>query len=153
MSGRHAGFLDNEDRRILTPTMATAQMYRASGLDSSAVYKAGKSNQFDSSEIEAKDNGGQSTRDIDDRQELPRKVDAIQGHQQQPQGSNGSPSNDNNHGGGCNGFGTEDEVIIQVVPLSDLTEMLTNSCLDDESSSSALPPWAEQDIGSERSRT
>ncbi|KAG0311708.1 hypothetical protein BGZ99_009957 [Dissophora globulifera] len=58
------GLLDNEDRRILTPTMATTQVYTPSDLDSFATYKVGKSNLFDHSEFKANDNGSPATRGL-----------------------------------------------------------------------------------------
>ncbi|KAG0287000.1 hypothetical protein BGZ98_004842, partial [Dissophora globulifera] len=143
------GFLDNDDRRILTPTMATAQVYTAGGLDSIAAFKVGKGSQFDYSEFEANDNGSLATGGGDDGQELPRKVDAIQDHQQQQQQSNAFPSNENNNRGSGSGSDAEEEVIVQAVPLSELTGMLSNSCLDDESSSSAPRQWVERDTASE----
>ena len=145
------GFLDNEDRRILTPTLATAQATTSSSAnnqESSSSSRAGKGVSFDYSEFEATD----ITVVADDGQSnLKVKLTTEQQHHFQ-QGDaqralSASPNQDSNRGSVPEN--TEDEDIIRAVPLSELTGMLRDSCLEDESSNSTPRPWGDMDVASE----
>lgn len=140
------GFLDNEDRRILTPTMATAQIkdqgVSTSEVQDSSVGKTGS--HFDYREFETKD-------DPVEEPERHSKEEIVteQPQQSDTQFASGDSPNDM-HDGAAGAEGTEEEVIVQAVPLSELTDMLRDSCLDDDSSSSTPRPWAsERDTAAE----
>lgn len=140
------GFLDNDDRRILTPTLATAQVKEQTTSSAQAITSKYAGNRFDYSEFEARDpaDEGPSNRGKDDGS-------ADKG-QPSPQGESQreeivSPTQDGAERESNDG--SEDEVIVQAVPLSELTGMLRDSCLEEESSSSAPRTWHERDPASE----
>ncbi|KAF9957555.1 hypothetical protein BGZ72_001700 [Mortierella alpina] len=143
------GFLDNEDRRILTPTMATAQIkdagISASDIQDPSVGKTGGSH-FDYREFETKD-------DPVEEPERHAKEEIVNEQPQQPDtqlGRDDSPTELHDGAGGAEGV--EEEVIVQAVPLSELTGMLRDSCLEDDSSSSTPRPWtSERDAAAEKS--
>ncbi len=141
------GFLDNEDRRILTPTMATAQIkdqgVSASDVQDPSVSKTVGSH-FDYREFETK---GDSV----EEPERHAKEEIVTEQPQQPDTQFGRGDSSNEMQDGAAGAdGTEEEVIVQAVPLSELTGMLRDSCLDDDSSSSTPRPWAsERDVSAE----
>jgi hypothetical protein len=142
------GFLDNDDRRILTPTLATAQVKEQTTSTSSAQAITSKyaGSRFDYSEFEARDpaDEGSSNRGKDDG--------PADNGQPSPQGETQrdltvSPIQDATERE--SGDGSEEEIIVQAVPLSELTGMLRDSCLEEESSSSAPRTWHERDPASE----
>ncbi|KAF9926776.1 hypothetical protein FBU30_003687 [Linnemannia zychae] len=142
------GFLDNDDRRILTPTLATAQVKEQTS--SSAQINTSKftSNRFDYSEFESRDpvDKGLESRGKDDgttdNGQSSSPGDNLQEEIFTPiQDSSERNSNE----------GSEEEVIVQAVPLSELTGMLRDSCLEEDSSSSAPRTWHERDPATEKS--
>ncbi|KAI8598220.1 hypothetical protein EDD21DRAFT_193332 [Dissophora ornata] len=151
------GFLDNEDRRILTPTLVTGQANTSSSVnnqESSSSSKAARSIAFDFSEFEATDNTRVTDNDgqNNSKTELATEQQQQQQHYQQEDvqqaALSASPNQDfNNRMNGSED--AEEEIIIQAVPLSELTGMLRDSCLDDDSSSSAPRPWADRDMAPE----
>ncbi|KAF9127498.1 hypothetical protein BGW39_005832 [Mortierella sp. 14UC] len=143
------GFLDNDDRRILTPTLATAQVKEqtsSSAQQANTPKYAG--NRFDYSEFEVKypiDEGPNSLGKDDGSSE--NKQSSSQGENlreeivSSTQDRAERESNDE----------SEEEVIVQAVPLSELTGMLRDSCLEEEPSSSTPRTWHERDPTSEKS--
>ncbi|KAF9902799.1 GID complex subunit 4, VID24 [Linnemannia zychae] len=143
------GFLDNDDRRILTPTLATAQVKEqtsSSAQQANTLKYAG--NRFDYSEFEARDpvDEGPSNFDKDDGPSV-KKQSSLQGENLPEEIV--SPTQDRAEGESNDG--SEEEVIVQAVPLSELTGLLRDSCLEEESSSSAPRTWHERDPASEKS--
>ncbi|KAG0347518.1 hypothetical protein BG004_007595 [Podila humilis] len=170
------GFLDNEDRRILTPTLATAQVVhpQRNGASSSSSSSSNNnnnnnnnnnsiiiktSNQFDYSEFEANDGSNSDplqpkTTNKSQADEPPpgQNSDLQQGVQEQPRDSptrelTVSPNQDDSLEASMDG---EEEVIVQAVPLSKLTGMLRDSCLEDDSAINPRP-WTGHDAASEKS--
>ncbi|KAG0264358.1 hypothetical protein BG011_006964 [Mortierella polycephala] len=144
------GFLDNEDRRILTPTLATTQAKdQTAATGQSSNTKKSKGALFDYSEFEAS-----ADSQLTDDQDKNAAEESFAEHQnpQQAEGQQGSSTASGQEVEREDGpYGTDEEVIVQAVPLSELTGMLRDSCLDDESSSSAPRPWVERDAASEKS--
>ncbi|KAG0268268.1 hypothetical protein BGZ95_002523 [Linnemannia exigua] len=145
------GFLDNDDRRILTPTLATAQVKEQTN---SSAQQANTSkyagNRFDYSEFEAKDpidegpgNRGKDEGFSENRQPSPLGESLREEVTAPIQDRTERDSND--------GSEEEEEVIVQAVPLSELTGLLRDSCLEEDSSSSAPRTWHERDPASEKS--
>ncbi|KAF9188838.1 hypothetical protein BGZ51_000296 [Haplosporangium sp. Z 767] len=142
------GFLDNEDRRILTPTLATAQAKdQIATTAQSPSTKKSKGTIFDYSEFEASADS-QLTDDQDKNVAAESSAEHQHPHQAEEQQGSSTASGQEAE----REDGTEEEVIVQAVPLSELTGMLRDSCLDDESSSPAPPrPWVERNAASEKS--
>ncbi|KAI1316113.1 hypothetical protein EDD11_010427 [Mortierella claussenii] len=151
------GFLDNEDRRILTPTLATTQTKEQQ--QQAQESRAGR-NYFDYSEFEASDNGPV---DVDksgssNHNDGTSRSGGMQGDASTEQGEKTnvqrgfSSSPDPTTLPEPSGENTEEEVIVQAVPLSELTGMLRDSCLEEDSSSPSPRPWTtERDVVSEKS--
>ncbi|KAF9104932.1 GID complex subunit 4, VID24 [Mortierella sp. GBA35] len=142
------GFLDNDDRRILTPTLATAQVKEQTSSTAQANTSKYAANRFDYSEFEARDSAdeGPSHRAKEDG--------SADNGQSSPQGEgqreeSASPIQDGAEGESNDG--SEEEVIVQAVPLSELTGMLRDSCLEEESSSSTPRNWHDPNPASEKS--
>ncbi|KAG0379092.1 hypothetical protein BGX24_001762 [Mortierella sp. AD032] len=144
------GFLDNDDRRILTPTLATAQVKEQTN---SSAQQANTSkyacNRFDYSEFEARDpidegpgNRGKDEGFSENRQPSPLGESLREEVVFPTQDGAERDSNDGSE---------EEEVIVQAVPLSELTGLLRDSCLEEDSSSSAPRTWHERDPASEKS--
>ncbi|KAF9384226.1 hypothetical protein CPB97_005855 [Podila verticillata] len=145
------GFLDNEDRRILTPTLATAQVVSLRNVSSSNK----TANQFDFSEFETNDGSSSGTISMS-----AAKDDEVSSHSE-PQ--HNQPQRDSPPREVClsptqedvldvSKDGLEEEVIVQAVPLSELTGMLRDSCLEDDSALNSAPrPWTGHDTASEKS--
>ncbi|KAF9203152.1 hypothetical protein BGZ49_006723 [Haplosporangium sp. Z 27] len=137
------GFLDNEDRRILTPTLATAQVRDLMDNSSKAILATKNANNFDYSEFELSDSGS-GLEDVS-AQESSSAKPTKENEEQTKQGNQGYYQETNA------ADADEEEVIIQAVPLSELTGMLRDSCLDDEVASPGPRPWTERDPVSEKS--
>ncbi|KAF9297456.1 hypothetical protein BGZ74_009821 [Mortierella antarctica] len=146
------GFLDNEDRRILTPTLATAQVIPPRNLSSS---NNKTTNQFDFSEFETNDGSSDNT-----SSGSVVKDDEVSSHPEprHDQQQRDSPSRDvclspiPDDVLDATKDGVEEEVIVQAVPLSELTGMLRESCLEDDSALNSTPrPWTGHDTVSEKS--
>ncbi|KAF9323346.1 hypothetical protein BGZ91_003632 [Linnemannia elongata] len=142
------GFLDNDDRRILTPTLATAQVKEETNPSAQAITSKYAGNRFDYSEFEARDpadegpsNRGKNDGSTDNGQSSPQREGQREEIVSLTQDGADRESID----------GSEEEVIVQAVPLSELTGMLRDSCLEEESSSSAPRTWHERDPASEKS--
>lgn len=136
------GFLDNDDRRILTPTLATAQVKEETNPSAQAITSKYAGNRFDYSEFEARDpadegpsNRGKNDGSTDNGQSSPQREGQREEIVSLTQDGAERESID----------GSEEEVIVQAVPLSELTGMLRDSCLEEESSSSAPRTWHERD--------
>ncbi|KAG0371323.1 hypothetical protein BGZ54_006612 [Gamsiella multidivaricata] len=140
------GFLDNEDRRILTPTLVTAQA-ATSAQESSSKAKAARNLHFDYSEFEAKDSPVEEALESSSSK-VQEAANANQTQGDTQRGSSSTPSQDvyqqNNQDNA-----EEEEVIVQAVPLSELTGLLRDSCLEEESSSSLPQSWSGRDAASE----
>ncbi|KAF9905230.1 hypothetical protein BX616_001064 [Lobosporangium transversale] len=168
------GFLDSEDRRILTPTLATAQArdQQQQQKQHQANSSNGQSakNHFDYSEFEANDNSLTDENALDKRTSknnddsdtnannykeelLPEQQKSLQKlpPQQQNQTSPLQRTDSSLNQGfvqETGGEAVEEEVIVQAVPLSELTGMLRDSCLEEDSSNTAPRAWTERDVSS-----
>ncbi|KAG0054297.1 hypothetical protein BGZ83_011502 [Gryganskiella cystojenkinii] len=158
------GFLDNDDRRILTPTLVAATTISASSLPKDYGNEFpldNKSNKrFDYSEFEGGDSpvvDNSAAQFPSSKDEKAALAEQDQHQYQQPRqqtSTSSSPNEDHARttGGALSVDEPEEEVIVQAVPLSELTGMLRDSCLEEESSSNAAPrQWTERDAASEKS--
>ncbi|KAG0198433.1 hypothetical protein BGX28_008161 [Mortierella sp. GBA30] len=145
------GFLDNEDRRILTPTLATAKVKDHTAASQDSATKSG-ANHFDYSEFETNDNMAEET-ERHSKEEVDHEELYQHPQQSDSQHALGASVNEMNDGTtDIEGTEEEEEVIVQAVPLSELTGMLRDSCLEEESSSSAPRTWTtERDVAAEKS--
>ncbi|GJJ78751.1 hypothetical protein EMPS_11110 [Entomortierella parvispora] len=148
------GFLDNDDRRILTPTLVAATTVSSSSLPKDYGHEFSdikNKNHFDYSEFEGGDSPVVESAHVqtkDEKTSQPLEQDQQQPQQQSP----GSSPHDDNGNAGQGSDDAEEEVIVQAVPLSELTGMLRESCLEEDSSSNPAPrPWTERDVASEKS--
>jgi len=147
------GFLDNDDRRILTPTLVAAATVSSSSLpkDYGHEFPDTKSkSRFDYSEFEGGDSPVVENAHVQSKDEKASHPLEQDQQQQQQQYSADSSPHDETINSGQGSDETEEEVIVQAVPLSELTGMLRESCLEEDSSSNSAPrPWTERDGASE----
>ncbi|KAG0015388.1 hypothetical protein BGZ82_001411 [Podila clonocystis] len=145
------GFLDNEDRRILTPTLVTAQVIPQRDVSSSSK----TTSQFDFSEFETNDRSSDKTSAVSAVKDDEVSSYSERRHDQQQKDSPPrevclSPTLEDVLDAAKDGV--EEEVIVQAVPLSELTGMLRESCLEDDSVLNSTPrPWVGHDTASEKS--
>lgn len=143
------GFLDNEDRRILTPTLATAQVISQRNVSSSNKTV----NQFDFSEFETNDGSSNNTISMSTAKDDEASSHSEPQHNQPQRDSPPrevylSPTQEDVLD--ISKDGLEEEVIVQAVPLSELTGMLRDSCLEDDTALNSAPrPWTGHDNASE----
>ncbi|KAG0007619.1 hypothetical protein BGZ80_004440, partial [Entomortierella chlamydospora] len=143
------GFLDNEDRRILTPTLATSQVKDASVANEGSKAFSEKNNHIDYSEFEFSDGpSGEVTGAVKESIEDEQQLHQQQQQQQQADSNYTSSSQDYHQEAGD--VVEEEEIIIQAVPLSTITGMLRDSCLDEDVSSPGPRAWTERDAASEK---
>lgn len=152
------GFLDNEDRRILTPTLATVQA-NTNIKETSSNTRAGRYNDIDYSVFEQSDNnnvGSSSTATASEiRDTLKEDVspDRLwqQKHNDDQRGSSVSPSQDD-RGEDVNEVRVTEstttttttmdgrEEIVQAVPWEAITGMLRNNRIEDDAPTPSPPP-------------
>jgi hypothetical protein len=142
------GFLDNEDRRILTPTLATAQT--TTNVQENTSTRTGRYPDIDFSEFEQTTTssapGGITASEIREKEQLKDDVSAQQPWQRGPsegqRGSSASPSHDSRAGDAAESrIETTEEFIYEARPLPHLTMMMQNNHIEDDASTSPPRAW------------
>ncbi|KAI8363201.1 hypothetical protein B0O80DRAFT_492349 [Mortierella sp. GBAus27b] len=152
------GFLDNEDRRILTPTLATAQT--TTNVQENTSARTGRYPDIDFSEFEQTTTssapGGITASEIREKEQLKDEVSAQQPWQRGPsddqRGSSASPSHDSRavDAAGSRISETTEEFIYEARPLPHLTMMMQNNHIEDDASTSPPRAWTSGLDGSEK---
>lgn len=146
------GFLDNDDRRILTPTLATGQVNTSlsSNVQESASGRTVRHPEFDFSEFEQSN----SATDIREKEQFKEEVPfASEQPRQRKQsdeqrGSSLSPNQDGRVEDVTEVTMPNGERIVQALPIEALSGMLLQSRSDDDTSTSPPRPWGTG-LGSE----
>lgn len=145
------GFLDNDDRRILTPTLATAQVNSSlsSNVQESASGRTVRHPEFDFSEFEQSN----TANEIREKESFKEEVMTFSSEpprqrrqSDEKRGPNLSPNQDSRVEDVTEVTMPNGERIVQALPIEALSEMLLQSRSDEDTSTSPPRPWVTSEV-------